>query len=237
METVPGCYGLNMNTRHKRSSIFGGLIDTLLAVSFFLLTACGGNDRVSSVPGTETRADTVAAIPTDTKRQALVLELKRLKRVFLSGDKNQVADLFPFPAPDTVLSVYLDDSTFGARLRTNNDELSRDIFLDFYPELSKAMMVHEMDSLFRLLPLDSLANRDTLERYFPVKGEPCVRYYRITIEGDRVVIVTGMDSSKDYINPETGQKEILSEECESATFWVFRFDGRHLVLKQQGSVG
>ncbi|MCU0382165.1 MAG: hypothetical protein MUE58_13335, partial [Chitinophagaceae bacterium] len=78
-----------MKTRHKRSSIFAGLIDALLAVSFSLLTACGGNDRVSSVPGTETQADTVAAIPTDTKRQALVLELKRLKRVFHSGDKNQ----------------------------------------------------------------------------------------------------------------------------------------------------
>jgi hypothetical protein len=231
---IPACVRIWRNLDSRALSRF---LRLLIAVPFFLLTSCGVNDQAAGGDGAENAADTVAAIPTDPKRQVLMLELRRLKEVFQSGDKNQVADLFPFPAPDTVLSVYLDDSAFAERLQKNNDQLSRDIFLEFYPTLSQAMMVQEMDTLFRVLPLDSLSNRDILEQYFPVKGDPCVRYYRIAIEGDLVVIVTGVDSSKEYVNPETKQQEILSEECESAMVWVFRFDGRNLILKQHSSVG
>lgn len=202
-----------------------------------LLTACGGQDRSTAGADAGSADTTAAVVQKDPARQALIGELHRLKKVFASGDKNQVADLFPFPAPDTVLSVYLDDETFGDRLRKNSNQLSREIFLEFYPQLSQAMAISDMDSLFRLLPIDSLANRDILERYFPVKGEPCVKYYRITIEGESVVLVTGIDSSKDYVNPDTKEKEILSEVCESAMVWIFRFDGLTLTLKQHTVAG
>jgi hypothetical protein len=228
--------GVRITVQFVRAAI-SRFISLSALVGLLLLSSCGGNEPVTAGTGAETVADTVAARPTDTKRLALILELKRLSGVFRSGDKNQVADLFPFPAPDTVLSVYMDDSAFAERLQKNDEQLSRAIFLEFYPKLSQAMLVHEMDTLFQVLPLDSLSYRDEIERYFPKKGEPCVKYYRITIDGASVVIVTGIDSSKDYINPETKGREILSEECESAVVWVFRFDGKKLSLKQHTQVG
>jgi hypothetical protein len=231
---IPACVRIRRNLDRRAMYRF---LFLLLVVPFSLLTSCGGNDRVASGAGAETAADTVAAIPTDTRRQVLILELKRLKHVFHSGDKNKVADLFTFPAADTVLQVYVDDPAFAQKLSANKDELSREIFLEFFPQISQSIMLPEMDTLFRVLNPDSLAFRDTLAWQQPVKSEPCYKYYSMTIEGDLLVLVTGIDSNKEYVNPDTGATEPQSEMCESAIVWVFRFDGRKLVLKQQSAAG
>jgi hypothetical protein len=195
-----------------------------------LFPACGGN---STTPvASDSLPPTVEKTP--GKRDKLISALEQLAATFASRDPQRMASLFPFPVPDTVLQVYTDEPAFVAVLEKSRGQLTREIFVNNFPAISEAVMMPDIDSLFRTLPPAQLASRDTLEKTFIVPDQPCVKYYRMAVEGETVVLVSGITGNDQY----TGDKENSSSEmCETAAVWVFYFDGEKLVLKQAGVAG
>lgn len=194
------------------------------------LIACGGDPAApavaESLPPIEEKAP--------GKREKLIAALQDLANIFASRDPQRVASLFPFPVPDTVLQVYTDEPAFVAVLEKSRGQITRQIFIDHFTAITETVMLPDIDSLFRTLPPAQLAHRDTLEKTFIVPKEPCVKYYRMAVEGDMVVLVAGITGNEQF----TGDAEYSSSEmCETAAVWVFYFDGEKLTLKQAGVAG
>ena len=203
---------------------------TILLLIVLTGTACGGN---SSAPAVANNLPPVEqTVP--GKREKLIAALQDLANIFASRDPQRVASLFPFPVPDTVLQVYTDEPAFVAVLEKSRGQITRQIFIDHFTAITETVMMPDIDSLFRTLPPAQLAHRDTLEKTFIVPKEPCVKYYRMAVEGDMVVLVAGITGNEQF----AGDAEYSSSEmCETAAVWVFYFDGETLVLKQAGVAG
>ena len=212
---------------HRLFGYAAGLVLVALVVS------CGGNPSPATTDSMPTPSGSLPTTESTTsKRDRLISALQNLSAVFRSRDAQQVASLFPFPVPDTVLQVYSEDPAFAKALEKSKGQLTREIFIDYFPAISESVMLPEIDSLFRYLSPADLAARDTLEKVIAKPYEPCATYYRLAIEGEMVVLVTGTDSNELYKGDDGG-----SEGCESASVWVFYFNGERLVLKQQGLAG
>lgn len=214
----------------------------MTAATFLTLAmACGGNPETpattNSVPEPQTTKTSQPGGTADIKdgggrRAKLIVALQDLAAIFASRDAQRMAALFPFPVPDTVMQVYIDQPAFAQALEQSHGQLTHQIFLDFFPAISVSTMMPDMDSLFRHLPPADLATRDTLEQSFKRAKEPCAKYYRLAIEDETVVLVAGMEANDAYPGGDGG-----SEACETASVWVFYFDGQKLVLKQQAIAG
>jgi hypothetical protein len=216
------------NTWHKTVLAYAS---RLLAIwAFPALVACGG---ATAPPVVDDSLPTVME-KGPGRREKLIAALEELSATFASRDPQRLASLFPFPVPDTVLQFYTDDQHFAEAMDQSKGLLTRQIFLDHFSAISESMMIPELDSLFRILPPAGLATTDTLEKTFLVRENPCARYYRMAVEGETIVLVTGIAANEQYQgdNAEGG-----SEACESASVWVFYFDGEKLRLKQQGIAG
>lgn len=194
------------------------------------MLSCGGNPA----PATSQDSLTSAPVPTATRRDSLVSALQALAKGFHSQDPQSLARWLTFPVPDTMLLVYVDEPAFAAALEKNNGQLTQQVFLDYYPQIRASVMATELDTLFQLLDRDLLRSRDTAQQSVATVADPCAKYYRVTIEGDVVALVTGMEGNERY----TGDPEDSSSEmCESAAVWVFYFDGKRLRLKQHAIAG
>jgi hypothetical protein len=204
------------------------IVVSLITMGFF--AACGGASTESAI--SDRLPPVVEKVP--GKREKLIAALEEMAGVFASRDPQRMASLFPFPVPDTVLQVYTDEPAFVEVLEKSEGQLTRQIFIDHFPAISEAVMMPDIDSLFRTLPPAQLATRDTLEKTFIVPDQPCAKYYRMAVEGAMVVLVSGITGNDQY----TGDKEDSSSEmCETEAVWVFYFDGEKLVLKQAGVAG
>jgi hypothetical protein len=202
----------------------------LMSVSVMTLMACGGGATTPSV--TDSLPPVTEKAP--GKREKLIAALEELAATFASRDPQRVASLFPFPLPDTVLQVYTDEPAFIEVLEKSQGQLTRQIFVDYFPAISETVMMPDIDSLFKTLPPAQLGIRDTLEKTFIVPDQPCVKYYRLAVEGETVVLVAGITGNDQYAG---NAEDSSSEMCETAAVWVFYFDGEKLVLKQAGVAG
>jgi hypothetical protein len=202
----------------------------ILTVSGLVVMSCGGGTATPAV--SDSLPPVVEKMP--GKREKLIAALEDLAATFASRDPHQIASLFPFPVPDTVLQVYTDEPAFVEILEKSKGQLTREIFVKYFSAISETVMMPDIDSLLRTLPPAQLASRDTLEKVFNVPDQPCVKYYRMAVEGDMVVLVSGITGNEQFSgDPE----ENSSEMCETAAVWVFYFDGEKLQLKQAGVAG
>jgi hypothetical protein len=214
----------------QKNALIAHMRPLLMVASVISMMACGGGAVTPAV------TDSLPAVTGKTpgKREKLIAALEELAATFASRDPQRVASLFPFPVPDTVLQVYTDEPAFVEVLEKSGGKLTREIFVNNFTAISEAVMMPDIDSLFHTLPPAGLASGDTLEKTFIVPDQPCVKYYRMAVEGETVVLVSGITGNDQY----TGDKENSSSEmCETAAVWVFYFDGEKLVLKQAGVAG
>ena len=113
------------------------------------------------------------------------------------------------------------------------------MFLRFFPQISESLQFEELNQLFRIIKLDSLQRKDTLEREMLIKTEPCFKFYGIEVKGDIVTLTTGQGVNRNFKNHKASEHEVpenSSEFCESVLWWVFRFDGKRLrFVKQHGA--
>jgi hypothetical protein len=90
-----------------------------LFLSAFILISCNISESTKAASDTLTAGQQSGTVAKKLERQPLIEELKQLKAVLSSRDKEKIADLFEFPIPDRVISFYLDDSTLNAQLHKN----------------------------------------------------------------------------------------------------------------------
>jgi hypothetical protein len=204
-----------------------------------LLFSCNSENtsKISSDHSTiKEQTDTVTRL----HRQKLIEELKRLQGIFSSGDREKIADVFPFPLADTTVGIYIDDSTYFEQLKKNGDKTTRAMFLHFFPQIYSNLQIDELNQLFKHIDPAALIQKDTLGHEVHIKTEPCYKFYHVQVEQDFVTLSLGSDVNDYYKNPSSendDMQENSSEYCESSLWWVFRFDGKKLHFIKLGAAG
>jgi hypothetical protein len=203
---------------------------TFISVVVVLLLSCSNGDttKISNDTAVKEKTDTTAAT---ILRQKLIEELQRLRTIFSSNDRQKIADVFPFPLPDTTLRVYIDDSTYFEQLEKNGDKTTRAMFLHFFPQLYSSLQIDELNQLFKHISLTGLLQQNALEHEIRVTTEPCYKLYRVEVEQQSVILSIHSYSNENYISsssPNDDMQENSSEYCESSFWWIFRFDGQKL---------
>jgi hypothetical protein len=178
------------------------------------------------------------------QRQLLIKELNRLKAGLASGDKNAVASFFSFPVPDSVLAIYAEDAAYKKDYEASGSQLTRSLFLNYYSFILRNLEGEDLNDLFRVLKTDSLLQKDTLEYEWSKDTIPCARFYSITIEDDRVTLMTRSDRNPRYKEKKedaatysTSEVEDLGDACEFASWLIFRFDGTRLTFIKLNQAG
>lgn len=170
-------------------------------------------------------------------REKLVNALKQLQAVFVSGDKEQIAGLITFPfAP----GIYADDSALSTALEASGGQLTREMFLKYYPQLSETFEIPAIQNMFRNARLDALLQDNELRTETKVATEPCYTYYSIQIEGNTVALTIGSgvnDSYKGSATLDDGTPVNTSESCDYLTWWEFRYDGEKLLFVKIDGAG
>lgn len=178
----------------------------------------------------------LAAVPPG--RPALITELKEMHRLLASRDKGEIAKIFSFPVPDSVMGVYIDDSVFTAKYKESGQLLTAAMFEEYFDKISSRVNLQELDSLFANLDVDRLMRTNGLEAHADTESEPCTRMYRIAIGQDSTVeLAYGVSSVNADYKPKTKKEaQDMAEEdglCEHLTFWRFFFDGQKLHLVRE----
>ncbi len=165
-------------------------------------------------------------------RTRLIRELKKLRDILSSGDKEKIADIFPFPLADTTLAIFVDDSSFTEQYKINGDKTSRAMFIRHFNEISDMLQLSQLNRFFQLINPDSLFLKDTLTREVRNKKNPCYNYYNRETEPELVKLSFGSNFNEEY-KSSTTEAEESSEYCEYTSIWIFRFDTRKLIFLKQ----
>jgi hypothetical protein len=161
----------------------------------------------------------------------LIEELKRLRQIIASKNKERIADIFEFPLPDSSFSIFIDDSTFNEQYKSNGNKTTKSMFLHSFKEISESIWLDQLNNLFQHINIDSLSYKDTLEHEAYVETEPCFYSYTIEVVKDSVILRMDMRSNQNYESKKPSDDEIpenSSEICEHSFWWNFRFDGKKL---------
>jgi hypothetical protein len=204
-----------------------------------LLYSCNNTDT-TQVSNDHTTANKKESTVTRLDRPKLIEELKRLKSLFSSKEKEKIAEIFQFPIPDTIVSIYIDDESYLMQLKQNGDKTTRGMFNRFFPKIYESLLMSEVNQLFSNIHLETLRNQDSLGKEVRIKTEPCYKFYSIEVKNDIVTLTTGQGVNNDFQNSSTKEDEVpenSSENCESVLWWVFRFDGKRLILEKIQGAG
>lgn len=169
----------------------------------------------------------------------MIQELKRIKAAFASRDKERIADIFPFPIPDSVMGTIEYDSTALKEFNEKGGRTTREMFIKYFDENYKYLQMEQINELFKYLDIDKLNHADTLTHEVRSKKEPCYKYYEIHVSEDAVTFIFGTNGNSEYVDPEkkSNDDETIGDECEFASFWTFKFDGKKLHFDHQTSAG
>ncbi len=173
-------------------------------------------------------------------RNILIEELKKLREIIVSTNKEKISEIFTFPISDKSLNIFLEDSIFNEQLKANDNKITKQMFLSHYKQISENIWLDQLTNLLQRIPIDSLLYKDTLELDGYNKKEPCYMSYRIEIIKDSVVLRMDMYSNKSYVTKNLSQEDIpenSSEFCEHSFWWNFYFDGTKLHLKNIEGAG
>ncbi len=211
----------------------------IFLIAIGILLSCNNADKsnASSDKITVKQGDTTEG---KTDRQVLIEELKRLQAIFLSKDNQKIADIFEFPLSDTTVGIYIGDSTFNAQYEKNGNKATRAMFIRYSLEILESLQIDQINQLFKKINLDRLVQKDTLKKETIIKTEPCYHFYGVKVEKALVTLTVGTNSNKVYGSKSASEDEIpenSSEICEHVLWWVFRFDGKKLHLKNISGAG
>ena len=162
--------------------------------------------------------DTTAVVPaadTLTRKDALIAALKNLHKAIASRDKQQIAALFQFPVPDTVMPTFVDDSTFNAAYEKNNRLLTDTLYNKYFKEITGVWGLGEFSQVFKYLDVTQLRKKDSLAD--SVAKDGAVRIYEIQNAKDSLISI---NYGVTHTDSDEGGEYLIS--------WYFLFDGRRL---------
>lgn len=214
----------------------------LMALSISaIVILCSCNNGSSTKEISDTTTTTTTATPSRSEpvapkvdRQTLIAEIRGLKEVFASKDKDKIAELFQFPIADTIGIPVWEDSYFK-EYKANGDKTTRDMFNRYFPQIAETTLIDDINFLFKHIQHDSLQKTDTLETDSYQKTQPCFRSYQVTIENETVTLRIDMQSNREWVDPNPKEDEVadnFSEICEHSLWWIFKYDGKKLNLFQ-----
>jgi len=168
-----------------------------------------------------------------SKRQILIAELKKLGQTISSGDKEIIADLFEFPLSRNSYEIYINDKTYMEQIKSNDNKITRVMFLQHYKEIIESIWLDQLNNLFHNINIDSLLYKDTLGYEAYIKTKPCFYSYQIEVINDTISLRMNSNSNQDYQTKEISEYDIpenSSEICEHNFWWIFKFNGYKLKL-------
>jgi len=207
---------------------------------FGLLLSCNQPNKNEVRHDATTFSQLNDTTPSKSERQLIIEELKRLQSVFASNNKEKIADIFNFPISNETISIYINDSTFNKQLEKNDNKTTRPMFIRFYRDISESIQINQINELFKILNIEDLLSKDTLEYEEVIKTEPCHHFYNVKIKKDIVTLIVGTNSNKYYKSNSVSEDEIPENDssiCEHTLWWVFTFDGKQLHLKEISGAG
>jgi hypothetical protein len=200
-----------------RSTLVSALILFLLSV----LPACKEGKNPQETPP----ADSTARVATDSRGQ-LILALEEVRRLVATKDSQQIASMFRFPIPDSVLSLS-GDSVFEVGKARDGGNVSQALFLSGYGKFAQELQFGLFEDALRDVDFGKLRSTDSLGSADTSKNKACISGYAIQIRKDSVVAV------EVYENRNTGYTGHGNEdpECEEYLLsWEFVFDGKRLYM-------
>jgi hypothetical protein len=202
----------------------------IVLIVFSILIACNNSDiKTTTSSETEQQFD-----PAKSSRPILIEELKRLREIIASNNKERIAGIFGFPLPDTSFSVYIEDNTFSSQFESNGNKITKSMFLHYFKEISESIWLDQLNNLFQHIHIDSLLYKDTLEHAAYLKTEPCFYSYKIEVIKDSVVLKMDINANQNYKSKYSSDNHVpenSSEVCEHSFWWNFSFDGKKLHFK------
>ncbi|MBW8361454.1 MAG: hypothetical protein K0M56_04630 [Kaistella sp.] len=208
----------------------------IILTTFVVLVSCNNSEKTN----TTSNAPVSELISNTTKRQKLILELKKLRQTIASSDKEKIADIFEFPLTDESFSIYIDDNSFNEQFNSNGNKTTRTMFLQHYKSISESIWLDQLKNLFHNIAIDSLDHKDTLVYEAYRKTEPCFYSYQIELNKDIVTLRMNMNSNRNYESKTISEEETpenSSEICEHNFWWIFKFDGNKLHLESISGAG
>jgi hypothetical protein len=208
------------------------LMKQIIFVLTALITLIACNNRNDTkVKGRQTE-QAIDSAKNKLDRNVLIEELKKLRRIIASNNKEKIAGIFEFPIVDTIFGGYVDDTTYYKQFKLNGDRTTKTMFLQHFKEISISMEFDQVNNLFKKIKnVDKLLHKDTLEEDTYIKSEPCFYSYSIEVDRNMVALRMDMQSNSDYKSKkasEDGIPENSSEFCEHTFWWKFKFDGKKL---------
>jgi hypothetical protein len=213
-------------------------IISFIATICILLFACNSEPKSFDKNQLNITIDT-SSISQKT-RNILIEELKKIKQILNTNDKQQIATIFKFPKTDSEFSVYVDDSSFNEQVKQNSNNITTDNFLKYYNDISTSIWLDNVKFLFNTLPIDSLHHKGSLELSNIIEKEPCYYSYKIEVIGDNVTLMMSMNSNQNFKSKKPLEDEIeenASEICEHSFWWTFKLEGNKLIFKNMSGAG
>jgi hypothetical protein len=206
----------------------------LVLTAFLFSCNSSNNDRKADGPDSTQAADKGAEVS-----RTMTDAVNDLKAILESNDKERIAALIDFPVADTVMGIYLDDSTFQETYKANGNKLTRSMFMNYFDPIQRHTYLDQITRVFEYVPIDSLRYTKELSREIKNKNEPCASHYHIAVEGDIVTLSYVLDDNDLYIKKGTKEEQEAFEDagCEYGVYWIFRFDGNKFRLVQYAAAG
>jgi len=198
-----------------------------------MLVACNNSDTTKTKSNTQVAEQHTDTTQIKSERQILIEELKNLRQIVASNDKEKIASIFQFPLSDSAFSIYIDDTTYYEQFKANGNKTTKAMFMQYFKEISASILVDQVNNLFSDINVDSLLHKDTLEYDAYIKTEPCYYSYDIEVIKDSVTLSMNMKSNINYKSKKKSEDDMpenSGEICEHAFWWVFRFDRKKLHL-------
>src|SRR5258706_4838773 len=167
-----------------------------------------------------------------TRRKQLLNELTNLEATLKSNNKKNIEQLFTFPLYDSAFDIYINDSAYQMESEKNGSKITEAIFSKYFSQISGELEFKRLKEVFKYLSVDSLIQKDSFEFEVRSKKEPCYRFYDSYINKDTITLVFGTNTNEAYVDEskKTDEDEGFGDECEYASTWIFRFDGKRLYL-------
>ena len=184
---------------------------------------------------------THAAIAAPSGREALIRALIEMRGRLASHDKNQIARIFVFPEPDSVINHYSFDSTVGADWSKDSAFTER-LYNSRFDSISKELDIPGFAETMTKLDLTKLLHNDHIFDSLEIKTDPCDREFMIDIEHDSLVSITHGSNVNVNYEPKKGEAAAPDDTeggdpCLYRIHWDFVWDGRKLRLVRQSAAG
>lgn len=211
-----------------------------LAIVFLISTilSCNNGADKQPTPGSANATSPGNKELSLSGRKNLVEEIKRLKVLFTSGNKEKIKSIFQFPLPDSTLAYYLEDKSFDEDKKQSPDFLTEALFDRYYDKISKSIELDRFNAFFEHIPADSLLVKDRVQTEVADKDEPCMQFYDLSYEEGQLSITIGSNHNTNYVNKSKSEEDdSVGDACEYAVIWEFTFDGKRLLFKRQTAAG